>query len=403
MKQKGWPKKFLRAAALVFCMVLVCLTIPQTETFRASGTQISDATTKAYEDQIAKIVAQQRDLERQIAALKNDKNDAVAEKEKFDQLIGLTNDKIEAVEKLIGQLKNNIAEKGDAIAAKEEQLAEQYSKLLDRIRVSYERDDASLLEMLLDARSLGDFLAYSERITSILNYDKRLITQYETDKTELEEQKASLEADRDAQLSREAELEADKASLALQLADSQAYINQLAADQSRLQKLYNEYAEQEDALNTELENYIKEQLALLNSDYVGGDLRWPLPLANNYITSQFGWRTYDWYGSKVTDYHRGIDIRASTGTNIYAANDGEVMISTYHSSYGYYVLIDHGGGKSTLYAHSSKLLVKAGDKVKQGDVIALVGTTGNSNGPHLHFEVRIDGVSKNPLDYVTQP
>lgn len=105
----------------------------------------------------------------------------------------------------------------------------------------------------------------------------------------------------------------------------------------------------------------------------------------------------------VKEFHMGIDIPAAKNTPIYASNGGKVITAKFHYSYGNYVVIDHGGGKSTLYAHANSLNVKQGDTVKQGDVIAYVGNTGNSFGCHVHFEVRINGKHTNPLGYVVQP
>jgi murein DD-endopeptidase MepM/ murein hydrolase activator NlpD len=107
------------------------------------------------------------------------------------------------------------------------------------------------------------------------------------------------------------------------------------------------------------------------------------------------------YGYRGSEFHLGIDIPAAYGSNVYAANGGKVIKATYHYSYGNYILIDHGGGQATLYAHNSKLLVSEGDTVSKGDVIALAGSTGASTGNHIHFEVRINGVTTDPKKYVS--
>ena len=126
---------------------------------------------------------------------------------------------------------------------------------------------------------------------------------------------------------------------------------------------------------------------------------WP-SAASRRITSPFGNRLHPIL--KIYKFHSGIDIGASYGTNILAANSGTVIKAGYNSSYGYMVMIDHGGGIVTLYAHSSKLLVSTGDVVARGQVIALIGSTGRSTGPHLHFEVRVNGAYQNPLNYVSR-
>ena len=106
------------------------------------------------------------------------------------------------------------------------------------------------------------------------------------------------------------------------------------------------------------------------------------------------------YGYRSSGFHGGVDLAAPGGSPILAARAGKVLTATYHYSYGNYVIVDHGGGISTLYAHASKLLVKKGQTVKKGQQIAKVGTTGNSTGNHLHFEVRINGKRTNPEPYI---
>ncbi len=136
-------------------------------------------------------------------------------------------------------------------------------------------------------------------------------------------------------------------------------------------------------------------------EYVGGSMGWPLPLNKNRITSFFGPRRAPTPGA--TTNHGAIDIGTPTGTPVYAAQTGTVEMSMYLGSYGNFILIDHGGGLETAYAHNSQRLVKKGDIVQKGQKIALSGSTGRSTGPHLHFEVRKNGTRVDPLNYVVKP
>lgn len=133
-----------------------------------------------------------------------------------------------------------------------------------------------------------------------------------------------------------------------------------------------------------------------DSPYVGGEFTWPCP-ASRYISSSFGNRLHPTLN--VWKFHTGIDIGCSAGKNIVAAASGKVIMSQWYGGYGNCVMIDHGGGIVTLYGHASKLLVSKGQVVKQGQVIALVGSTGRSTGPHLHFEVRKNGQYIDPMSY----
>jgi len=134
---------------------------------------------------------------------------------------------------------------------------------------------------------------------------------------------------------------------------------------------------------------------------IDGEMRWAVDISYNYISSGFTYRINPITGKG--ENHRGIDIPAPYGANVYAALDGTVIISQWNSSYGNYIILDNGNGMTTLYAHNSALLKKVGDKVLKGETIALVGSTGDSTGNHCHFEVRINNIPKNPLDYVKQP
>ncbi len=156
--------------------------------------------------------------------------------------------------------------------------------------------------------------------------------------------------------------------------------------------------ETEDLLeySDELIEEIKE-LQKNTKKYVGGDLFWPVP-SSDWVVSYFGMRMHPIL--KVRKMHKGIDIAESYNKDIVAANDGIVVSSGYIKGYWYTVIVDHGGGISTLYAHCNKLKVKAGDLVFKGDLLALIGSTGLATGPHLHFEVRVDGVQKNPFNYL---
>ena len=136
----------------------------------------------------------------------------------------------------------------------------------------------------------------------------------------------------------------------------------------------------------------------IDTAYIGGELAWPVP-GYTKISSPYGMRTHPI--TKIYKLHTGVDISAPMGANFVAANDGVVVKAEYNIAYGKMVVIDHGGGISTLYAHGSEILVEVGQTVKRGDAILKVGSTGYSTGPHAHFEVRINGVTTDPLPYIT--
>ena len=162
---------------------------------------------------------------------------------------------------------------------------------------------------------------------------------------------------------------------------------------------YDALEEQLDALNAEANALVAEILKLQGNDaYIGGEFMWPAPGISR-TTSEYGYRIHPIFKKKKL--HTGLDIGCPTNTTVVASNAGTVIKAGWNNSYGYMVMIDHGGGIVTLYAHNSSLLVKTGDVVAKGQAVAKSGSTGNSTGPHLHFEVRVNGQYVNPRDYVS--
>ena len=222
----------------------------------------------------------------------------------------------------------------------------------------------------------------------------------EQTQTMLEEDKLSLEAKIAVQNETLETLQKDREDLAKQEADILKKIGDLEKDQAAAQKEYYENKKKEDQLDKELEEYLAELQRKNQEKMESGDWLWPISLNDyHYNSSGYGWRLL--YG--VWDYHRGWDLAAYRGTPILASKGGKVVIAQYHNSYGNYIVIDHGDGVSTVYAHCSKLNVAKGDTVKKGDKIGEVGTTGNSTGNHLHFEFRLNGKYIDPFTYIKNP
>jgi len=358
----------------------------------------SDATTQAYEAEIARLNSEAREWENQLAAIRGDQSRAAEYGEYLTKQISNVSDKIEVTQKYITVLSKDISGKEIEIKGEEEKISRTYRNFLERMRVSYEESMPSFLEILMDSKGLSDLLTRVERLNSMLEYDRRLKETYENAKAALVKTKAELDTDYAAQLKYSEELETDIAKLEDLITENDDYISSLNANEAYAYQEHLRREQEKEALTKELDEYILEQLRNTQAEYVGGQFAWPLNGATNYVvTCRHGWRTYQIYGYTTTDYHNGIDLRATVGTEVYAANDGEVVISTYHAAFGYYVLIDHGGGYSTLYAHNSQLLVSPGQKVTRGQLISLSGNTGYTSGPHLHFEIRVNNERVDPL------
>lgn len=401
-------------------LVLTGIAVPIVFAAKTSATEFADnSQVKEFQQTIAELAAEQAKLKDQLRAVQNERYTAQQMANDLANLILSTEKKIETTERLLAALTAQITEKEEQIAEKEQQIADKSAevaetrqKFLMLIRAQYESESVGVLSVILGSDGISDMLSRVEYMANILDYNSKLLTKYETEKKELEDMKSVLEssrsdllADYDAQVAYSDTLEKEKADLEMQKGEQDQYVATLRMSESEIQQEYEELQKAEQEENQRLEKLLKELAEANKTEYVGGKFIWPVDISIKRISSDYGWRTYYYKGKKVTDFHMGIDIPSSTGTDIYAVQSGEVILAKSHSSYGNYCIIDHGGGITTLYAHCSKLLVKVGDKVEQGDHIAEMGSTGQSTGPHLHIEVRVDGKHQDPIanGWLVQP
>lgn len=263
-----------------------------------------------------------------------------------------------------------------------------------RIVDAYIQSNVPMMEVLFNSSSLKDYFDYLELSNLIAQHDKELIDDIKVLIKDINDKRLTMEMLKSSYttLSEQAEIVLSnmkemEESAAATVSATGATIAVLKARENQLAK------EEAEMLNV----ILKLQREI---DYIGGQMTWPLPSWRYMPTGNglFGWRYhpifFEWR------MHNGVDLGGVYGNNIIAANDGVVSIATWSDGYGYYVAVDHGGGVSTLYAHASKLLVSAGQSVKKGEVIALIGATGWATGPHLHFEVIVGGKRVDPLLYV---
>ena len=335
------------------------------------------------------------------------------------------NDQLKDLEKTRLYYEIEIENTGKEIAQIRIEYDKAYDIFLDLMRMTYEEGTANYLEILLGAESFTDLLARIDRVSGLIRYSDNLMSTLGEQQALLDAKYAQLLKDSEAQDEAIAALEAKQKELEDWKKQNEAELAIIEADIEKLtgeQGTYKNLAEmldadfeaqvaaaikaenkrrEEIAIQKELEEERKRQEALAEAIRKQSFL-WPLPLSWDYISYKYGYRTISELGYN-NKFHYGIDVPAYRGTDIYASKAGKVLIAQYHASYGNYVLIDHGDGYQTLYAHASKLYVKAGEYVDQGQLIAAVGTTGTSTGNHLHFEVRVNGDKRDPLDYLTMP
>lgn len=376
-------------AALLTASLLVMAPAP------GNYANAKNAQVKRYEDQISDLERTQKELQDKIAKVKDEAAQTAEYKQNLDSLVYTLSQKISVSETLLGELETRIEETKTTIAEKETAIEGTFEKFQERMRMSYEEGSVSYLSVILGSDSVSDFLSRVDRINSMLEYDKTMLDQYKTEKEDLERERANLEESIALQKSTLEALEKDKATNERLSEQAASYYDSLKEDQASYQSQYEAAKAAEDKLDKELAAYLKS-LQAQNSSQVtaAGEFMWPLPVGKGYISCYYG--DSDPNGSP----HYAVDVAISYGTPIYASNDGTVLKAESHSSYGYYVLIDHGNGRSTLYAHCSSLAAVAGQTVSKGQVIGYVGSTGFSTGNHLHFEFRLNGNRTNPLNYV---
>lgn len=366
----------------------------------------------ALEQQKSELQSQQASIQTNIDDLIAQQADVIDQKAAMDEKNELARQEIELINEQIDVYTGLIEDKAEELEKAEAAEQEQYELYRKRVRAMEEEGSYTYLDILFQCRSLSDVLSAIDMIGEIMDSDKRLFEEYKAARETTEQVKAEYEATL-AQLSEKQEtLEAEKAELEEQIAAAVEVINQLQDDIDAAKAEYAKAAAAEAAAQASInaiiaqmqaeEEAARQEAAQNNQQYTGtgstatGTYIWPCP-SSTYVTSAFGMRDHPLFGDERP--HSGIDIAGSAGSEVLAADSGTVAVATYSSSYGNYVTIYHSNGDYTLYAHMSSLAVSAGQSVTQGDVIGYVGSTGWATGPHLHFEIRVNGSTVDPLSY----
>ena len=295
------------------------------------------------------------------------------------------NDQLEQTE---DQIRSNV----ELSARLVKRLEAQTKTLHRRLRDIYKNGQVNYLDVLFGAKDFNDFVSRMDILKKILAYDNALIQGTRSDRAALAKAKEQLEVDRGkiVELRKLAVIKRDQ--VASRRQERQGVLNAATYERETAEQAYRELIE----TSKEIEQMIRRiQSGEKNVGGSTGTMLWP---AEGEITSPFGWRTHPIFGTQRL--HTGIDIGADYGDTVRAADGGVVIHSDWMGGYGNAVIIDHGNGISTLYAHNSQLLVSEGQSVAKGQAISRVGSTGYSTGPHLHFEVRQNGSPVNPLNFL---
>ena len=354
------------------------------------------------------------ELEKQKEEVDNKIEDANVKLEYVQGELSDTLLKVQETEDKIRQYESEITELADKMqtlqtsineATQKLQIASQNydekSDLLARRLVAiYEAGDAQYLDILLKSKSVTDFISRSYMIQEIAEYDGILINQIEEEKNNIETTKQKLENEQSEIRIIKAKSEQTTIVLNNMQTLQKSYISKLSDSEKILQQQLTEYKKEQDEIQRQI--LLATNVIPPNIQYTGGEMLWPVAISGTAITSDYGVREHPIQG--VVREHTGIDIgNTPTGTPVVAAADGIVTYAGWLGGYGNCVMISHGEGVVTLYGHGNKILTSVNTKVKQGDVIMEVGSTGNSTGPHLHFEVRVNGTCTSPWQFVKAP
>ena len=331
---------------------------------------------KELRDQAENLKNEKSSIESEIRILDNELRALTLETEQYEIQKQEINMKIAESEQKIEQLNKEIDENNDLLEK--------------RLRVMYMNGTAGYLDVLLKAEDLVDALTRMDMIQMIVESDVDLLKSINDQKDQVEQLKVEQETERLELTAVINNLNAKQNEVMIASRSKENYMASLETNIDEIKRQENAMEEQSKKIEQDI---LAAQRAV---EYAGGELGWPLP-GYSRITSGFGTRIHPITGS--THIHGGTDIAAPYGTPIVSANDGVVIYAGYHYSYGNYVIVDHGGGIATLYGHCSKLLVGKGQAVSRGEQVALVGSTGESTGNHLHYEVRVNGIRKDPMTY----
>ncbi len=357
-----------------------------------------------------------KEANEQIDDIKTEVSSVMDEIQKLNSEISQKEDSIGNLNTELGTLNQEISVLSGQLDAEQKKYDNQYETLCKRLVAQYKAGSVSYLDVLLNSKSLSNFISNYYLIGKIAEYDTELLEKIKEQKTILEKSKGELEEKQSKLEEKQAALKVEETILSNKKANKNKYMSQLNDEQKELQKQIDEMEELYKQKEREWQD-----LARKNGNnsggyvYTGGKLRWPCP-GYSRISSRFGYRGSAATGGVGSSNHKGIDMAAPHGTAILAAESGAVIsvsnncthdyAKTYKTrcscggGYGNYIMISHGNGLVTLYAHCSSISVKVGQTVKIGDQIGAVGTTGYSTGNHLHFGVLLNGNYVDPAPYL---
>ncbi|MBR3703960.1 MAG: peptidoglycan DD-metalloendopeptidase family protein [Oscillospiraceae bacterium] len=380
--------------AVLLCAMLVSDFMPVVQ-YAQAVTQKEIDNLKDDAKDLAKRQAEQKKL---ISELKNDRSKAIQLRNLLDQQIATTEQAIVNTEKQIAGYEALLSQSQYELDETRREEEETYELFCRRARAMEEEGVPSFWSVLFRATSFSDLLSRLSDVQVVIDYDQRILSDLADLKANIEEKLSYQGELKIAAEEAKVTLEAQKADLAAQREEANALVQQLQANVKENEELLRQIDEEEERIQQEILKKTEELAEQMKWEASVGGYIWPVTTSRR-ITSDYGGRNTGIAGASTN--HKGVDIGGVFySSKVLATKAGVVITSAYVSSYGNYVVISHGKGNTTLYAHMSSRSVKEGDKVTQGQVIGVTGSTGISSGPHLHYEIVENGKRVDPKQYL---
>ncbi len=365
--------------------------------------------------------AQDEDLTNQLSNIQQQMTNEANKKSEAEKTIGTVYEQLHAIQIELDtataelkqvqadriQLDKDITKTEAELKAAQERLQSREKVFYKRVRDIYINGRLSYLDVVVGSKDFSDFANRMEMLKRILQSDMDLINTIKTEREEIASKKTKLEEDRAKVLELEKVAQEKQNLINQKKAERQAVLERAMNDRDTAERAYNELMASSASITAMLQQRAAERAAAAaaasqgggggGATWVQGTGQLAAPVVAP-ITSDFGWRIHPIYGTRRL--HAGTDFGVDEGTPVHAADGGVVVEAGWVSGYGYTVIIDHGNGMSTLYAHNSDVAVSPGQTVSKGQVVSYSGNTGGSTGPHLHFEVRINGEPTDPMGYL---
>lgn len=380
------------------------------------------ASSSELKDKLSSLEDQKAEIKKELDSTANKVSDVEKTRAALQKEITLTKEEIETVKAYIERLQQQIDVKSTELESAQKALEAKEENFSQTVRTTYEQGDISYLEVLLNSSSFSDLLNRLDIVSTIMDDNKKIVAEYTAAKEDIQQKRDDLQKTQDEQVQYQDNLNYKAEELKSSEEQQKALQESLEAYQKEQKAEYERITSEMDTVSDQIaEQSRKEAEAAAkaaaaakaqkknssgsspvtttgsgSATRYSGTFTWPLPGHTN-ASSAYGWRTHPIFGTRK--FHKGEDIPAPTGVAIVAAASGTVTTAGWVSGYGNYTVINHGGGVMTAYGHQSAIHVSVGQRVTAGQTIGLVGSTGNSTGPHLHFEVYVNGSTQNPMSY----